>query len=206
MVKLLAILLLGMYLTLQIGGVDNGRVRPGLVGVAPAAEAPAVATENAPEVETASLESADAALPEVEVARAAVAPVAAPDVVAAAEPALPATGRQAATASTGAAPVVAVRAERVFTLSALPGQPQEEEVAAASSAGVDAPVTIWYVTGKSLNVRAEPSTDAAILSRLRRGEEALVVATTADGWAEIRIEGDGVSGFVSMDYLSTETP
>jgi hypothetical protein len=42
------------------------------------------------------------------------------------------------------------------------------------------------------------------MDRLRRGDEVLVVAEADDpeGWAMIRIEGDGLEGYVSAALLS----
>ncbi|MGV8954723.1 MAG: SH3 domain-containing protein [Cypionkella sp.] len=63
---------------------------------------------------------------------------------------------------------------------------------------------IVHVNTKSLNVRSGPGTDFDVTDRLQRGVEVLVVseAETPDGWAMIRIEGDGVEGYVSARLLS----
>ena len=65
---------------------------------------------------------------------------------------------------------------------------------------------IWYVVANSVNVRAEPSTDADVLGKLGSGEAALLVQAVNDDWARIVIQGDGVEGFVAMRYLSPEAP
>jgi uncharacterized protein YgiM (DUF1202 family) len=100
--------------------------------------------------------------------------------------------------------------EPVFTLSALgtelvPGEDGAEVPAAEAevSAGEG---TIWFVNASSVNVRAEPSTEAEILGKLGTGEAALLVATVNDEWARIVIQGDGVEGFVALRYLSPEEP
>ena len=70
----------------------------------------------------------------------------------------------------------------------------------------DAPATgrVMYVLPKSLNVRAGPGTDNQVLERLTKGEAVLVVAEGEgpDGWSLIRIEGDGVEGYVAARLLT----
>ena len=65
---------------------------------------------------------------------------------------------------------------------------------------------IWYVNADSVNVRAEPSTDATIVGKLGSGEELLVVENTGGDWARIVIQGDGVEGYVATRFLSPITP
>mgnify|MGYP000107740910 CR=1 FL=1 len=66
--------------------------------------------------------------------------------------------------------------------------------------------TIWYVNASSVNVRAEPSTEAEIVGRLASGEATLMVQAVDADWARIVIQGDGVEGFVALRYLSAEAP
>jgi hypothetical protein len=63
---------------------------------------------------------------------------------------------------------------------------------------------ILRVNTKALNVRSGPGTDYSVIDRLKRGDEVLVVveADGPDGWAMIRIEGDGIEGYVSARLLS----
>lgn len=53
----------------------------------------------------------------------------------------------------------------------------------------------------SANVRGGPSTAHAVVARVTRGEEVEIVAT-ADGWAHIRIQGDGVDGWIAERLLT----
>ena len=53
----------------------------------------------------------------------------------------------------------------------------------------------------TLNVRAEPHTDAAIVGTLAHGWR-LIVVKTLDGWAQIRTAD--LSGYVSLDYIQFE--
>jgi uncharacterized protein YgiM (DUF1202 family) len=63
---------------------------------------------------------------------------------------------------------------------------------------------VLRVTASSLNVREGPGKDYGVVSRLRRDDEVLVVveAETEGGWALIRIEGDGVEGYVASRLLA----
>ena len=65
---------------------------------------------------------------------------------------------------------------------------------------------VWYVTATSVNVREQPGTNFAVLDKLAQGEAVTVVSTDDTGWAHIRIEGDGIEGFVSTDFLSQSAP
>lgn len=69
----------------------------------------------------------------------------------------------------------------------------------------EAAVDLFYVSGQSVNVRSGPSTQDAVIGSLTRGEAVSVIRVEANGWAQIRVEGDGIDGFMSMDFL-TDTP
>ena len=88
---------------------------------------------------------------------------------------------------------------------AVPSVPSEEP-AAAPEVPEGGEGTIWYVTANSVNVRAEPSTEAEVVGKLGSGEATLLVQAVDDDWARIVIQGDGVEGFVAMRYLSAEAP
>lgn len=60
---------------------------------------------------------------------------------------------------------------------------------------------LWVVNANSLNVRSGPATSNGVVDRIGRDEEVLVVADPGNGWVNIRIEGDGVSGWVSKKLL-----
>lgn len=64
------------------------------------------------------------------------------------------------------------------------------------------PLQVMYVTGRAVNVRSGPSTGTDVVGRLTRGEAVTVIGIEEDGWARIRIEGDGIDGFMSMDFLT----
>ncbi|MGB8814583.1 MAG: SH3 domain-containing protein [Paracoccaceae bacterium] len=81
-----------------------------------------------------------------------------------------------------------------------------EQAAAEPTPTADPASNVWYVDARSVNVREGPSTDYAVLGKLGRGEAITVLATDASGWARVVIEGDGIEGFVSIDYLVAENP
>lgn len=95
----------------------------------------------------------------------------------------------------------------VVTIAFSPNQPL---VAPKPAAPVNAPPTaaktraegeVKYVSGRSVNVRGGPSTQDAVVGRLTRGEAVTVVWVEDNGWARIRVEGDGIDGFMSTDFL-----
>lgn len=98
--------------------------------------------------------------------------------------------------------------EPIFSLSSVgteevPAAPEAQATPEVADGGTG---TIWYVVANSVNVRAEPSTEAEVLGKLGSGEAALLVQAVDGEWARIVIQGDGVEGFVAMRYLSPEAP
>jgi uncharacterized protein YgiM (DUF1202 family) len=188
-----------MYAALMIAGVDRGQMRPGLAEAA--AKAARQGVSDVSGTESASLTAAEE--PVVRVASTApVEPVAEPVAeIAAAEPA-PA---EPAPYVEPVRELVTEVAEPVFSLASVgnetaPDAPAQPEVADGGTG------TIWYVTASSVNVRAEPSTEAEVVGKLGSGEATLLVQAVNDEWARIVIQGDGVEGFVAMRYLSAEAP
>ena len=205
MLRLTFLLCTGLFLVMLLGGRDFGQLRPGLAQAAAEADAGPV-TAAVPSVETVALagDSVPVAVPD---AVAVVAPVLAAPVLAAP---VPSTGKRAV-ASAPVTPAdqvltaasVSVPAEpenTVFTLSDY-ADPAPEVVAEQASEG-----EVWYVAGNSLNVRSGPSTNDQVVGKLSRGEAALVVWREGADWARIRIEGDGIEGYVAMRFLTPDVP
>ena len=189
MLRLTFLLCSGLFLVMLLGGRDFGQLRPGLAEAAAEAKAVPVAAA-VPAVETAALApDAAAVVPDlampVAVATVVVAPVTANPVVVTVAP----------------APVVEPAGTGVFTLATYADAPVATATPEASADG-----EIWYVAGNSLNVRSGPSTDDAVVGKLTRGEAMLVVAREGDEWARIKIEGDGIEGYVATRFLSAEVP
>ena len=60
---------------------------------------------------------------------------------------------------------------------------------------------VRWVDASALNVRAGPSTNSSVLTSLARSEFVLVISEQADGWALVRVEGDGTEGWVASRFL-----
>jgi uncharacterized protein YgiM (DUF1202 family) len=62
---------------------------------------------------------------------------------------------------------------------------------------------VLFVSAASANVRKGPGKDHAVLGRLTRNEAVLEVVAGAgpDGWSLVRIEGDGIEGYVATRLL-----
>lgn len=200
MLRLTLLLCIGMYAALMIAGEDRGQMRPGLAAAAAKKVLPGSdAVAGADSAQPATL-VADAPPPATPVEEQPLTDAPAP-VVAAAEPAEPAPYVEPERT------LVTEVVEPVFSLASLgnetppsaPASPQPEVTEGGEG-------TIWYVNASSVNVRAEPSTEAEVVGKLASGEAALVVQAVDDDWARIVIQGDGVEGFVAMRYLSAEAP
>ncbi len=70
----------------------------------------------------------------------------------------------------------------------------------SSDEAVSQDSAIYYVNAASgLNMRSEPSKSASVLTTLPNGATVVVTEQTDDGW--YKIEYDGMTGYVSADYL-----
>jgi len=69
-----------------------------------------------------------------------------------------------------------------------------------------APMPLLFVNSNAINVRQGPSTNFAVVGRLTRNESVLVVQPEENGWVRIRIEGDGVEGFVAARLMTDRDP
>lgn len=65
---------------------------------------------------------------------------------------------------------------------------------------------VWYVAADTVNVREGPGKNYPVLDKLAQGDAVAVVWQDDTGWAKIRIEGDGIEGFVSTDFLTQTAP
>lgn len=190
MLQLTLLLCSSLFLVMLLGGRDFGQLRPGLAQAEAEANAAPVTAE-VPVVETVALVDATPAV---------VAAVV-PKPVAALPPAVVAP--VAVAAETTPAPVPETPENTVFTLSNY-ADPVPE--AAPAAAETSAEGEVWYVAGNSLNVRSGPSTNSDVVGKLTRGEATLVVWREGADWARIRIEGDGIEGYVAMRFLTAELP
>lgn len=97
----------------------------------------------------------------------------------------------------------------------VPQQPVAQAVAAPVAATeitpepvAEAPAALRYVVARSANVRSGPSTDDSILGSIQNGEAVLLVLDEipVEGWSRVRIEGDGIDGYVASRLLGDENP
>jgi uncharacterized protein YgiM (DUF1202 family) len=82
------------------------------------------------------------------------------------------------------------------------------ETVTGTVTGTDLPATatLRWVAVDSANVRAQPGRDGAIAGRIERDDVVQVLWMEDNGWARIRMEGDGVDGFVFGDLLTDVEP
>lgn len=211
MFKLLFLLCLMILATLlTLGGRENGPVRDGLAGKF----APLVYVRRDGDLSPPVVPVSAPAVPAPPDPRPAnSAPSGAAPVTAASKPPLaaeparsPAISAAFAAAETGAA------AEPGLTL-ALPSAEGEGEGTVASPAplaGTDPaqepPVAqvIQYVVGNTVNVRAGPSAGSPSLTKLNRGKAVLVLPSDTPGWSMIRIESDGLEGYIASRFLGDQ--
>lgn len=199
MLRLTLLLCIGMFAALMIAGQDRGQLRPGLAEAA--ARKALEGTDSVTVGDSGSVVAVSAPADDVVVAAPAVEAETSAPVVARAEP---------EPYVEPAREVVTEIAEPVFSLAAVGNEavpeaaPQPEVVSGEGLVGGEG--TIWYVTANSVNVRAEPSTEADVVGKLASGEATLVVQAVDGDWARIVIQGDGVEGFVALRYLSPEAP
>ncbi len=100
------------------------------------------------------------------------------------------------------APAAPVLTQPAPILVRMPGpalRPSPED--ATADPAPDGP-QIWRVVTNRLNVRSGPSTGHDIVDRIARGDEALVLSDPDAEWVQIRIEGDGVEGWVARRLLA----
>lgn len=69
-----------------------------------------------------------------------------------------------------------------------------------------AALPLRYVNTNAINVRRGPSTNDAVVGRLTRNEAVALVAETGDGWYLVRIEGDGIEGYVAARLMTDRAP
>lgn len=69
----------------------------------------------------------------------------------------------------------------------------------------DAPTDTLYVTGKSVNFRAGPTTSDSVVGRLSLGQTVMAVGPKSGDWIEVR-DSQGRTGFMSARFLSAHRP
>jgi uncharacterized protein YgiM (DUF1202 family) len=112
-----------------------------------------------------------------------------------------------------AAPAAQAEQDQIVAVSFAPEKPVMTTVTIAepvAEAAAAAPVAdevsgeILYVNADSVNVRQGPGKDHSVIGRLPRGEAVLVLVSGEgpEGWSLIRVEGDGIEGYVAARLLA----
>jgi hypothetical protein len=230
MLRLLTVLCATLFLTLLIGGRDNGQQRFGLMEqasapmIAPAEpQAPAPKAPDAAEV--AAILAGFTPVPAAVPAPAPAAPV--PEVEApsdetfavlnAEEPAeeilLPEPPLTEAFA--GFSPSVELIAGQPDPFSGVlgldlvdvartgSGQPALDLTREVSTSGGQ---SVLYVKSRAANVRLGPSTGYAVVGRVVANEAVSVLEPARDGWVRIKQEGDGFEGYIAASLLTDVEP
>lgn len=85
----------------------------------------------------------------------------------------------------------------------------EKPLIASPAAEATAPETdvigkVFYIASDKANVREGPGKDHAVIDALPKGEAVLVLSygEGPEGWSHIRIEGDGVEGYIASRLLT----
>jgi NADPH-dependent ferric siderophore reductase len=188
MLRLLILFGITFYGVMIVFGEDQGQLRAGLRD-APMATDPAAAP--------------------VVVADSAEAPPAAP-VVAVPDQAqriLPMPQDNAATQPSPMPTAVELAEQALLQTASIPIEIATETVTETVT-GTDLPATatLRWVAVESANVRAQPGRYGAIAGRVERNDVVQVLWMEDNGWARIRMEGDGADGFVFGDLLTDVEP
>lgn len=89
-------------------------------------------------------------------------------------------------------------------------QSEPEQIApvepAKAAAVTQADIPVLYVTGNRVNVRGGPSTSDPVLGSVEFAEAVQVLTDPTEPWVLIRIEGDGVEGYMSSKFLTESDP
>jgi len=85
-------------------------------------------------------------------------------------------------------------------------EPAPEPVVAEITPEPEPERTIWYVTGSRVNVREGPSTNYTVLGKVLYGDAAEIISDPDADWVKIRIEGDGVEGFIMKRFMTNVDP
>jgi hypothetical protein len=65
---------------------------------------------------------------------------------------------------------------------------------------------VWYVTGKVVNVREGPDTSFPVVGKVVYGEATEILSDPSDDWVRIRIQGDGIEGYMARRFLQDSEP
>lgn len=77
----------------------------------------------------------------------------------------------------------------------------------AVAADPDEPmIAILYVNASRVNVRAGPSTTNSVIGSVDFADALQILSDPTEDWVKIRVEGDGVEGFMASRFLTESAP
>ena len=92
--------------------------------------------------------------------------------------------------------------EEIGGLEVIEDEPSvADEVAAALSES-----QVWYVNADRVNVRSGPSTQFAVVGQVALGDATEILTDPDEPWVKIRIQGDGIEGYVARRFLQDVEP
>ena len=65
------------------------------------------------------------------------------------------------------------------------------------------PIDLRAVTGRSVNMRAGPGKNYAVIDQLLRGDTVEVLEAADNGWVRLRLPETGLEGWMSASYLAS---
>ena len=84
-------------------------------------------------------------------------------------------------------------------------EPEVAEVAEAAES--DEPqIAVLYISAKRVNVRAGPSTANSVIGSVEFADAVQILSDPTEDWVKIRVEGDGVEGFMASRFLTESAP
>jgi hypothetical protein len=178
MLRLLVLLGISFYVVLAVFGDDRGQLRAGLRD-----------TEPMLTVQSPPPASVDASVEQI---------AAATDTI----PAIPHQALRVLPAPdqpTLAVVTEASAAQALLQTASIPAEETQDQTPAAN-------ISLRWVSVERANVRAQPGRNGAVTGRVERGEAVEVLWIEPSGWVRIRVQGDGVDGFVFGDLLTDIDP
>lgn len=132
--------------------------------------------------------------------------------VALAEPTLPAPVEVVTRAETSTVaslvqvPLIAPAPEAVTEVAMTPPAAAAPELTAETievAVTEPEPIDLRAVTGRSVNMRAGPGKNYAVIDQLARGDTVEVLEAADNGWVRLRLPETGLEGWMSASYLAS---
>lgn len=134
--------------------------------------------------------------------------------VALAEPTLPAPVEVVTRAETSTVaslvqvPLIAPAPEAVTEVAMTPSagaapESTAETIEVAVTEPEPEPIDLRAVTGRSVNMRAGPGKNYAVIDQLLRGDTVEVLEAADNGWVRLRLPETGLEGWMSASYLAS---